>query len=211
MPFLSEKRRGRLEGVLASRTNRLMLVLDNLYDPHNLSAILRTAEAFGVQHVLLTGDMPDGLNPQVSRGAQRWLTVRRERNPATAMETLKSSGFSVAATVLSEGAISPDQFAPAGPVALVLGNEHSGLQREWVDGADVHLKIPLPGFCQSLNVSVAAGILISSLLQKPALQGRGLPPPEAESLSAAWIRRSVPSATKILHGMRVRAGGTGED
>jgi tRNA (guanosine-2'-O-)-methyltransferase len=200
--FLSEGRIRRMEEVLAGRTDRLLLVLDNLCDPHNLSAILRTAEGFGLQHVLLTGLVPEGVNPQIVRGAQRWLTIRRETDSRTALKALKDAGFTVAATVLSESAVSPREFRPEGPVALVMGNEHDGLGTVWVEGADVHLKIPMDGFVQSLNVSVAAGIFLFELLHKPALAKRHLPEGEVRSLSIAWVRKSVPHAGKILEQLK---------
>jgi tRNA (guanosine-2'-O-)-methyltransferase len=203
--FLSEGRIRRMEEVLAARTDRLLLVLDNLYDPHNLSAILRTAEGFGLQHVLLTGLVPEGVNPQIVRGAQRWLTIRRETDSRTALKALKAAGFTVAATVLGEDAVSPREFRPEGPVALVMGNEHDGLGTVWVEGADVHLKIPMDGFVQSLNVSVAAGIFLFELLQKPALARRHLPEEEARALSIAWVRKSVPHAGKILEQLKKKA------
>ncbi len=202
VPFLSETRVRRMEEVLARRTDRLLLVLDNLYDPHNLSAILRTAEGFGLQHVLLTGLVPEGVNPQIVRGAQRWLTIRRETDARRALEGLKGAGFTVAATVLSDGAVSPREFRPQGPVALVMGNEHEGLGPVWVEGADVHLKIPMDGFVQSLNVSVAAGIFLYEFLGCPAFDERGLPGAEADALAVAWVRKSVPHAAKILEELR---------
>jgi tRNA (guanosine-2'-O-)-methyltransferase len=202
LPFLSGERVRRIDEVLARRTDRLLLVLDNLYDPHNLSAILRTAEGLGLQHVLLTGLVPEGVNPQIVRGSQRWLTIRREPDPGAALKALKDAGFTVAATVLSEGAVSPRDFLPEGPVALVMGNEHEGLGPVWVEGADAHLKIPMDGFVQSLNVSVAAGVFLFELLQSPALARRGLPEEEARALSVAWVRKSVPHAGKILEQLK---------
>lgn len=202
LPLLSEGRVQRIDEVLARRTDRLLLVLDNLYDPHNLSAILRTAEGLGLQHVLLTGLVPEGVNPQIVRGSQRWLTIRREPDARAALRAFKDAGFTVAATVLSEGAVSPREFRPEGPVALVMGNEHDGLGPVWVEGADVHLKIPMDGFVQSLNVSVAAGILLFEFLQGPAFAQRGLPEEEARALSVAWVRKSVPHAGKILEQLK---------
>lgn len=203
-PFLGEPRRERILDVLRSRTDRLTLVLDNLYDPHNLSAILRTAEAFGIQHVVLTGSAPDRLNPQVALGAQRWLTVQREPDAGSCCAALKAAGFTVAAAVLAEDAVQPSAFEPAGPVALVLGNEHQGLGPTWVRGADVRLCLRLHGFAQSLNVSVAAGVLMAFLLEKPALAARGLPEPEARFLADDWIRKSVPHSSRILERLRGR-------
>ena len=201
-PHLSEARIQRLRDVLAARTSRLCLVLDDLYDPHNLSAILRTAEAFGLQHVILTGSIPRGLNPQVTLGAHRWLTIGREPERASCLRALKREGFGVAAAVLREDAIDPRDYFPEGPVALILGNERLGLGGEWIEAADAKLKIPLAGFSRSLNVSVAAGILVAELLRKPALSERGLPPGEAERLADLWIRKSVPHAARILARLR---------
>jgi len=202
IPFLSEPRVERIRQVLASRCGRLLLVLDNLYDPHNLSATLRTAEAFGLQHVVLTGSAPDRLNPQVALGAQRWLTVRREPDASACCAALKEAGYMVAASVLTGDAMAPSAFEPSGPVALVVGNEHEGLGRAWVEGADVRLRVPMRGFAQSLNVSVAAGVLMALLLDKPALSIRGLPEAEARVLADAWIRKSVPHAERILARLR---------
>jgi tRNA (guanosine-2'-O-)-methyltransferase len=201
-PCLSEERLERLREVLAARVGGIHLVLDDLYDPHNLSAILRTAEAFGLQYVTLTGAVPEGLNPRVSLGAHRWLTIRRERDRIACLREFKERGFAVAVAVLEEGAIDPREYSPAGPVALVLGNERLGLGREWIEGADVRLKIPLAGFARSLNVSVAAGILIAELLGKSTLAARGLPTEELERLADLWIRKSVPHAAKILARLR---------
>ena len=202
VPFLSQERLARLREVLSSRTGGLALVLDRLYDPHNLSAILRTADALGLQHVWLTGSFPEGLNPQVALGAHRWLTLHHEPEAARCAARLRESGFIIAAAVLAPEASDPREFQPGGPVALVLGNEHEGLGPEWVAEADVRVRIPLCGFARSLNVSVAAGILLAELASRPALRARGLPPQEAEALEALWIWQSVPEADRILKELR---------
>jgi tRNA (guanosine-2'-O-)-methyltransferase len=208
VPFLGDARRERLLRVLDQRTDRLTLVLDSLYDPHNLSAILRTAEALGLQHVVLTGTAPDKLNPQVALGAQRWLSVRRERDARACCAGLKADGFTVAAAVLSDRAVEPSAFQPSGPVALVLGNEHEGLGAAWTEGADVLLRLRMRGFGQSLNVSVAAGILMALLLEKPSLAEGSLPETERRALADDWIRKSVPHSSRIL--ARLRAGADDE-
>lgn len=205
--FSSEGRRQRIVEVLAGRTDRLLLVLDRLYDPHNLSAILRTAEAFGLQHVVLTGSSPEGINPLVSLGAERWITLRRVEDASSLIGDLKSAGYEVVASVVSPEAVSLESYRPKGPVALVLGNEHEGLGPEWLEAADARLTIPLAGFVKSLNVSVAAGILMAGLLSKPALRERGLGPDEREGLRNLWIRRSVASSEKILKELRGRRTG----
>jgi tRNA (guanosine-2'-O-)-methyltransferase len=201
-PFTTEQRLERIEAVLAARTDKLVLVLDNLYDPHNLSAIMRTAEAFGVQHLILTGQAPAGFNPRVALGTQHWLTLHREEDASLCLQALKTRGYAVIVSVLSPEAVPLAAFVPEGPVALVLGNEREGVTPFWVDRADALLTIPLDGFVGSLNVSVAAGILIASLLDSPALSERGLPDAEARRLADLWIRRSVTNSADILKRLR---------
>lgn len=204
--FMSAERHRRIGEVLDSRTARLVLVAENLYDPHNLSAILRTADALGVQHVILTGATPSDLNPLVALGAERWLTLERVPDPRACLADLKARGYTVAASALALGAEDPARWEPPGPVALILGNEHDGLSPVFLEGADVVLRIPLVGFARSLNVSVAAGMLLWSLLQKRALRERGLPAPEAEALRDLWARRSVDNSAAILDRLRGQSG-----
>ena len=203
-PFASDERGERLLAVLTRRTGRFLLVLHGLHDPHNLSAILRTAEAFGLQHVVLSGSAPEGLNPQVALGAERWVTLQRTRDAGSLLASLKSSGFTVAASVLGGGAVSLEEYEPPGKLALVLGNEHEGLGEPWLSGSDVRLTIPLQGFAGSLNVSVAAGIFIAGLLRKQALAPRGLPPEEAEALKDLWMKQSVAHSQRILKELQER-------
>jgi tRNA (guanosine-2'-O-)-methyltransferase len=201
-PFMSGERHRRLDEVLAARTARLVLVAENLYDPHNLSAILRSADAFGIQRVFLTGEAPSELNPLVSLGAERWLSVERVPDARGCIEGLKASGFTVAAAALADGAVDPREWEPPGPVALAMGNEHAGLSPLFLEGADVVLRIPMAGFVRSLNVSVAAGVLLWTLMGKEALKARGLPPEDEESLRTRWARQSVEHSEAILKRLR---------
>lgn len=206
-PYLTDARRDRIEAVLAGRTDGLRLVAENLYDPHNLSAILRTADAFGVQHVHLAGRSPDALKPDIALGAEQWVTLHREGPTVPCLERLREQGYAVAAAALVDGALDPAEWEPPGPVALVLGNERAGLAPQTVAAADVVLRIPLAGFAVSLNVSVAAALLVYALVGKAALRGRPLPEAERERLRADWIVRSAPRAQALLK--HLRGGGSG--
>lgn len=209
-PYLLPERLRRIEEVLASRTRGLVLVLDRLYDPHNLSAILRSAEAFGVQEVHLAGSAPGRLNPQVALGAERWLTVRRWPDPLRLIEHLRERGYLLAVTVPGEPGGSLAAFEPPGPTALVLGNEHEGVSEVFLSRADVKLTLPLEGFSRSLNVSVAAGIFLWALSARDALRI----PLEEETLEALrdlWVYRSLPRAAEILEHLDRRGVVQGEE
>jgi len=201
---MTAERAGRLEEVLAGRTDRLIVVGENLYDPHNFSAILRSAEAFGVQEVQLTGSCPSELNPDIAIGAERWLTLSREPDPEACMNALRNRGYAIAAAALVPGAVHPDEWDPPGRTALFVGNEHEGLSPAVLGGADVALKLPLAGFTRSLNVSVAAALLMSTLLRKRSFSRRGLPPERAEALRNEWARKAVEHSEVILRRMRLQ-------
>ncbi|MGC8762842.1 MAG: TrmH family RNA methyltransferase [Acidobacteriota bacterium] len=209
-PYLLPGRLQRLEEVLASRTGSFVLVLDRLYDPHNLSAILRTAEAFGLQEVHLAGSFPDRLNPQVALGAERWLTVRRWPDPTALLAHLQERGFLLAVTVPGGEGRDPSSFDPPGPTALVLGNEHDGVSDLFLRRAQAKLTLPLRGFSQSLNVSVAAGIFLWALAGRPALR---LPLEESrrEALRDRWVYGSLPRAEEILRHLDGVASLQGEE
>lgn len=203
-PFATPGRLERLRKVMDARTLGLVPVLDNLYDPHNLSAILRTADALGIQRIVLSGQVPDGVNPRVALGAHRWLSVERFPDPARAVERLRSEGYLLAATVLDETALSPWAFEPDRPVALVLGNEHDGISKPWLEAAEARLTIPLAGFSGSLNVSVAAALCMHCLLRKSVCREHPVEGKERDLLLDRWIRQSVPNADKILARLAVR-------
>jgi len=203
-PHLTPERRARLEAVLAARTGALRLVAENLYDAHNLSAILRTADAFGVQHVHLTGTAPRDLVPDVALGSERWLTVAREGPTLPCLARLRREGFCIAATALQDDALDPLDWEPTGPVALLVGNEHDGLEPSTVKAADVVLRIPLTGFTQSLNVSVATAVLLHALARKTALKGHPLPDAERETLRQRWVVLAVKRGGEILKRLKGR-------
>jgi len=180
------------------------LVAENLFDPHNLSAILRTADAFGVQHLHLTGSAPQELVPDVALGSERWLTVAREGPTLPCLARLRQEGFCIAAAALRDGALDPSDWEPAGPVALVVGNEHDGLEPATVAAADVVLRIPLTGFARSLNVSVATAVLLHALIRKTALREHPLPEVEREALRQRWVVLAVHRGEEILRRLRGR-------
>jgi len=206
-PFMEEGRRNRISQVIEKRTRGLVLVLENLYDPHNISAILRSAEAMGLQYVYLAGTYPEDLNPEISLGSEHWLTVKRKEKPIELVDRLKAKGYKVAATVPDEDGMDPIDYHGSEPVALLLGSEHAGLSRELVEASDLKFTIPHHGFTKSMNVSVASAIFVYALLKNPHLRNCPLGEEEKAELLDLWAHRSVPRADQILREVQKRNSG----
>jgi 23S rRNA (guanosine2251-2'-O)-methyltransferase len=146
----------------------LILVLDSIQDPHNLGAILRTAECAGADGVVITKYHSSPVNETVvktSAGASEILNICLVNNLSQSLKELKENGFWIAGTSLenSKNYIEIDYKIP---LALVLGNEEKGIRRLTAESCDFLIKIPMKGKLQSLNVSVAAGILLFEILRK---------------------------------------------
>jgi len=152
-----------LEGILDSVAGTpLILVLDGIQDPHNLGACLRTADAAGVQLVVICKDRSAGITPVVRRaasGAAETLKIIQATNLARVLRTLKKRGIWLAGTS-DEAAESLYTADLTGPLALVVGNEGSGLRRLTTEICDYLVRIPMAGQVESLNVSVATGVCL---------------------------------------------------
>ncbi len=158
-PYLTPERRERIRRVVESRTCDVVPVLENIYDRGNISAVLRSAEAMGFQcaHVIELGEKFKSAN-RVTQGADKWLDVRRWRSTRDCITELKRQGFKIVATHLDQKAKPISSIDFLGPVAVVFGNEKDGISQEMVELADETMIIPMAGFVQSFNISVAAAI-----------------------------------------------------
>lgn len=194
-PFLTEERRRRIASVIAARTRAVVPILDGLIDPHNVAAVMRSADAFGVQEVhLLAGPETFLASRRVSQGTDRWVDVVRHASPSACASFLRQRGYRLYVAAM-DGAVEPSALAREARVAVVFGNEHGGVSEEMRALADGTYTIPMRGFVQSLNVSVAAAITLYS-----AMQGRPgeLGPEERETLRARYLLASVPRALDLL-------------
>jgi len=204
--LVTEKRLNRVEEILAQRTRYLTVVLEDIYQSQNASAVLRTCECFGVQDVhIIENYNPYNINPMVLNGADKWLNIDRynqsDNNSAIAVRRLKSEGYRIVATSLSEESIGLDAFdVGRGKCAVIFGNEHQGVSQNILKQADEYLKISMYGFTQSLNISVSAGIIVSQLISKiknSAIDWK-LTADEKESIRAEWLKRSVKNPQMLI-------------
>ena len=182
------RRLARAEAVLERRRRSLCVVLEDAHDPHNVSAVLRTCEALGVQDVHLVAEQEDEsiLNPRVTIGAHRWLTVHRHRGSEAAIATLRGAGYRICVSHLDAGATALPDLAAEGRTAYVFGNERSGVTARWLAAADATFLIPTSGFSGSLNLSVAVALVLYDRLL--GRRGATLPEGDLEESEKAALR-----------------------
>jgi len=158
---MTNERREKIESVLSKRQNDLTVVLENVFDPHNISAVMRSCDAVGIQEIyVLNTKIPrhKKWGPRSSSSAAKWLTVHQFENTNECFTELRSRYSTILTTHLSSDAVSLYQLDLTKSVALVFGNEHSGVSEEIIQLADGNFMIPQVGMIRSLNISVACAV-----------------------------------------------------
>jgi tRNA (guanosine-2'-O-)-methyltransferase len=160
-PYLTQERQERIRTAVETRTCNVVPVMENIYDRGNISAVMRSAEAMGYQcaHVIELGEKFKNAN-RVSQGADKWLDVRRWKATLDCTRELKSQGFQILATHLDAKARPIGEMDFSKPTAIVFGNEKDGISPEMIREADHTVIIPMHGFVQSFNISVAAAVAL---------------------------------------------------
>jgi len=200
--FATSERLKRFNEVLANRTRYITVVLEELYQQHNASAVLRTCDCFGIQDVhVIEGKNSFNVNDSIAMGASKWLSIRKykmsEVRLADAISELKQKNYRVIATVPDSEAVPLDKFdLSRGKVALLFGTELNGLSGESKSYADEFLYIPMAGFTESFNISVSVGIILHFLTQQlhTSKLDWQLHEDEKDELILNWLRESVKSS-----------------
>jgi tRNA (guanosine-2'-O-)-methyltransferase len=195
-PLVTPRRLARMQAVAAARTLQVVPVLEDIADPHNASAILRSADAFGVQEVHAIAG-PHGLLAAhaVSKGTHRWLDIQRHDTASDCIATLHERGFEIVVAAM-DGRRTPEDLRAMPKVAIVFGNEHRGVTERMRELADDSYAVPMCGFAESLNVSVAAATTLYA-----ATRGRTSELSEAdrERLVARFLLETVTDAERVVH------------
>lgn len=165
--YLTEERKQRFLDVLQQRTRHITIAVEDVYQLHNTSAILRSCDAFGVQDIhVVESRFGKRLDKNIAMGAEQWVDVYRYKDVADCISKLREDGYQIIATTPhNDSTLLPD-FSPLEKSAIFFGTERKGLSKEVMEQADGFLKIPMVGFSESLNVSVSAAIIIQQLAQK---------------------------------------------
>jgi tRNA (guanosine-2'-O-)-methyltransferase len=190
--------------VLSVRLQSVVVVVEAVRRRHNVSAILRSAEAFGVHQVhLVTNAFRPA--PGAARGAERWVQIARHDTTSACLHALKDRGYRIYVCDLEENAYAPETVPVDSPVALVFGSELQGVSREARELADGVVRVPMRGFAESFNVSVAAALTLRPVCdRRRALVGEGdLSIEEQHALFTDWIERDVRAKThaRARHGL----------
>lgn len=199
--FITPERGAKMDAVLSQRTRHITFALENIFQPHNASAVLRSCEINGIQDVhIIEGDNRFSPSKEVALGSAKWLTLKHytgcSGSPPAWMEHLKAKGYQLVATTLHRNDYSIEQLPIDSPLALLFGTEMEGLSQEAINHADLHVQIPMFGFTQSYNISVSAAICAYDLmkrLRKSHIRWK-LTPEEKTDLEIEWCRKSIKHA-----------------
>ncbi|AEL26850.1 TrmH family RNA methyltransferase [Cyclobacterium marinum] len=198
--YVTPHKKALIDKVLGERTRYITLVLENIYKPHNASAVLRTADCFGIQDVhVIEGDNSYDINPYVTRGAAQWVDLHKYDNASgnateDCIKQLKHNGYKVVVTSPREGSLPVSDLPIDQPLALIFGNEHEGVSQAAMEAADGLVHIPMKGFTESFNISVSAAICLYALQEKiggESMDNYSLNEEEKLKLKYRWYQEIV--------------------
>ncbi|MDR0603423.1 MAG: RNA methyltransferase [Bacteroidales bacterium] len=203
--FASSERYNRIQDIVRKRTRHITIVVENLFQSHNISAILRTAECLGIQDVhIIENNFEYTINKQVSLGAQKWLSVYHynhlTNNTVSCLQTIKEKGYKIIATLPQENNYSLEDVPLDAKTAFLFGTELNGLSPEAINMADSFIKIPMYGFTESYNVSVSVALTMMNVnerLRKSSFDW-ALSTEEIMDLELDWLKKSIKDAERIL-------------
>ncbi len=165
--YLSEGRKMLFEKVIEDRTKHICVVLEDVFQPHNASAVMRTCDLIGIQDIHTIEKRNDHeINPEISLGSHQWMNRISHSTSKECVAKLKEAGYSIVATSPHSDAYSPENIPIDQPMAICFGTEMNGLSNYILGEADHHLKIPMYGFTESYNISVSAALCVYTIMQR---------------------------------------------
>lgn len=205
--YVTEKRMSLFRDVVKNRTKYVTVVLEDIFQRQNASAVLRSCDCFGVQDVHVIENRNDfEVDPNVAMGASKWLSINHYNegvnNTEKALNKLKIDGYRIIATSPHENDMLLDDFnLEDGKFALVFGTELLGVSEEVKQNADVFVKIPMYGFTESFNISVSAAIVLHHLthkLKKSSVNWQ-LSSDESDELIMKWLKSCIKGSEAIIN------------
>lgn len=203
---VTDKRLSQFEKVLSQRTSYITVVLENIFQPLNASAVLRSCDCFGIQDIHIIEDRNE-FNPdrEVAMGSSNWLNIMRynqKKGLSDCISKLKSQGYRIVATTPhSKNSIKLNDFEiEDGKTALLFGTELTGLSEDALSMADLHLNVPMYGFTESFNLSVCAAICLNEMKQKlnHSSVDWKLSQKEQENVMLSWLKHSIDRSEIVI-------------
>ena len=192
--FITEERKERFLQVISARTNHFTVAMEDVFQMHNTSAVVRTCEVFGVQQAhSIEGRFGKRLDAKIAMGAQKWVDVFRYNDTQSCIDALRAQGYQIVATTPHKDAYFLNDFDISKKSAFFFGTEKEGLSQQVLSQADTYLKIPMVGFTESLNISVAVAIVLQQLTDKLRCSQVAWQLTDEERLSTLinWTKKSI--------------------
>lgn len=199
--FITEERKERFLQVISARTNHFTVAMEDVFQMHNTSAVVRTCEVFGVQQAhSIEGRFGKRLDAKIAMGAQKWVDVFRYNDTQSCIDTLRAQGYQIVATTPHKDAYSLNDFDISKKSAFFFGTEKEGLSEQVLSQADTYLKIPMVGFTESLNISVAVAIVLQQLTDKLRRSQVAWQLTDEERLNTLinWTKKSIRNVKDVL-------------
>jgi tRNA (guanosine-2'-O-)-methyltransferase len=203
--FVTEERQARLTEILENRTRHITVVLEDLFQTQNISAVLRTCDCYGIQDVHVIKNRNEfEVHKDISMGADKWLSIHQyphsEHNVKDCIDRLHEQGYWVAATLPDEQKLTIFDLPVERKTAFLFGTELTGLSDEAIKYADGNVLIPMYGFTESFNISNSAAIILSHFSERMrhSEANWGLTPDEKEELYFEWLQKSVKNPDGLI-------------
>lgn len=194
LPNITENKAALMDKVLGSRTRHVTVVLEDIFQQHNASAAVRSAECFGLQDMhVVESRFKFAVNCGVAMGSSKWMDIYSHKTTQEAFKKLKNGGYRIVATTPGKEAVELAQLPLDGKLALIFGTENVGLSAYALEHADEYVHIPMFGFTQSFNISVSAALClyqITSALRQSTIPWQ-LSEEERLEVMLTWLRRSI--------------------
>ena len=212
--IVTEEKQEKFERIAKDRTRYLTVVVENLFQDHNASAVMRSCDCFGIQdlHIIEKGNR-FAINRDIAMGAGRWIDHFHYNDPklptTKCLTTLKEKGYRIVATSPHEDSKTIFDLDLSTPLALVFGTEQTGLSETALSLADETVSIPMYGFTESFNISVSAALCMQALrnrLEKEGVENWKLTPAEQTALKIEWCKRILKNGDEVLKDLKRRIG-----
>ncbi|MDG1915384.1 MAG: RNA methyltransferase [Crocinitomix sp.] len=202
---ISENKKGKFDAIIQDRTRHVTVVLENIFQPHNAAAVLRSCDCFGVQDVHVIENSNEYTpNKEIDMGSSKWLNINhyseKEENTVNCLNALKAKGYKIVATTPHTSDCLIEELPLDQPVALLFGTEATGLTATAMEHADAFVKLPMYGFTESYNISVSVALALFSVterMRKDETIDWSLTQADQRAIKLQWAKKVVKHSGKV--------------